>query len=135
MPPSKIDIFFHGSFPLAPIQRPHPPEVDQSGHQDAYEDQHLQITGPPCLTDRNSPGIDKNSLEIENYKEHSHKVELDIKTDPCRACRHNARLVGLAGQPLFVFLTQDVRHRDHRCYQDDDSSEVYGQRPEINSMA
>src|SRR5208283_2977846 len=134
MPPSKIDIFFHGSFPLAPIQRPHPPEVDQSGHQDAYEDQHLQIPGPPCLTNGNSPGIDKNSLEIENYKEHSHKVELDIKTDSCRAGRHNARLVGLAGHPLSVFLTQYGRHTEHRCYENDNSTQVYDKRPERKSI-
>src|SRR5262249_47350857 len=68
------------------------PHVEQSEPEDRDEHQHLVEPGPPQAAKRDSPGIKKNHLDVEDDEQNRRHVEFHRETAPRRPGRRIAAL-------------------------------------------
>src|SRR5665213_2352993 len=112
-----------------PVERSHPPEINQGGDQHPNEDEHFRITGPAQLAAGNGPKKYENGFQVENDEEHGHQVKLDRQAHLRRTFRSNARFVLHAGRAFIMPLSQHVGKSKHSHHYEDHQREVYGQWP------
>src|ERR1700686_3391289 len=123
----------HSSAPMSPIKSADAPQISQRRKQYGDEQQHLGVAGPSNLTDRDRPGKQKHSFQIEDDEEHGHQIKLGRKPYACRTFREDARFAWRASSPVLVPLTEDKREAQHGDNQQANDGDIDCQRPKLHS--
>src|SRR5665213_4166706 len=84
---SSSDLLLRAGPRREPVERSHPPEIDQGGDQHPNEDEHLRITSPAQFAAGDGPKKYEDGFQVENDEEHGHHVKLDRQAHLSRAFR------------------------------------------------
>lgn len=89
--------------------------IQQSHKQDEQENHNLHETRDPNLPDRNSPGIHKDKLYIENEEDQGIQIIADIELIPGSTRGRDTALICLAFLCVFCAFDKDPGNRNSPC--------------------
>src|SRR5258708_6958317 len=78
---------------LRPIECAFFPDVEESGKDQNHEDQHLHEPEHLQIPVHHNPRVEKDRLDIEQDKQHSHQIEFHAETLPGIARRSDSAFI------------------------------------------